>query len=225
MDTNLLIDRLATDCAPVQCLRCPATRASTWLAIAAPYVALMQFVSPGANFAAMLDDPRFLIEQTAALLTTIAAAFAAFAVTVPGYDRRILLLPVPPLIVWLAALAVGSADEWLRDGFAGLWLRGEWFCVRWILTIGSAPAFIMVFMLRKGAPMAPFATAALGGLAAASLGQFGLRLFHAEEVTVLMVVWHVGAVIAISALAGWAGRHWINWRTSTAALRRKFAAG
>ena len=224
MDTNLLIERLSTDCAPVRCLRCPATRAATWLAIATPYVALMQLVSPGANFAAMLDDPRFLIEQVAALLTTITAAYAAFAVTVPGYDRRILLLPALPLAVWLGALCVGSAEEWLRDGFAGLWLRGEWFCVRWILTIGSVPAIVLAFMLRKGAPMAPYATAALGGLAAASLGQFALRLFHAEAVTVLMVVWHVGAVIAISALAGWIGRQWMCWSAVTASLRRKLAA-
>jgi len=224
METNLLIERLTSDCRPVNCLRCPARRTATWLAISAPYVALMEFLSPGAHFMAMVDDPRFLIEQAAALLTTIAAAFAAFAVTIPGYDRRILLLPVPPLLVWLGALAAGSADELLRDGFAGLWLRGEWFCVRWILTIGAAPALVLAYMLRKGAPMAPYATAALGGLAAASLGQFGLRLFFAEEVSVLLVVWHVGALIAISAAAGWVGRQWMCWRAVTASMRRKLAA-
>jgi hypothetical protein len=225
MDTNLLIDRLSTDCAPVRCLRCPATRSATWLAIAVPYVILASLIYPGANLSALALDGRLIVEEAAALLTAITAVFTAFAVTVPGYDRRILLLPVLPLLVWLGSLVAGSTDEWLRDGFAGLWLRGEWVCVRWMLSVGAIPAIVLAVMLRKGAPMSPYKTAALGGLAAATLAHFSMRLFHPEEVSVLMAVWHSATVIAVSALAGWAGRYWISWRATTASLRRKLATG
>ena len=225
MDTQLLIDRLSTDCAPVRCLRCPATRSSTWLAIAVPYVMLASFMFPRAHIEAVIIDGRLIVEQAAALLTAITAVFTAFAATVPGYDRRILLLPVLPVLVWLGSLAAGSADEWLRDGFAGLWLRGEWICVRWILSVGAVPAILLAFMLRRGAPMSPYTTAALGGLAAASLGHFGMRVFQPEEVSVLMVVWHVGTVIAISAFAGWAGRKWMCWRAAISPVRKRLAAG
>src|SRR5262245_13578601 len=206
METNLLIDRLAQECAPVRSLRCPATRALTWLGIALPLMIGAAFIYPGARADAMIFDARTIVEQTAALLTSITAVFAAFAVTVPGYDRRVLLLPVLPLLVWIGTLVAGSADEWLRVGFAGLWVRAEWVCLRWICTVGTIPAIILGVMLRKGAPMSPYATAALGGLAAATLAHFASRLFHAEEVSVLMTVWHSAIVMGVSALAGWAGQ-------------------
>lgn len=226
MDTNLLIDRLAADNAPVQCLRCPARRTTTWLALAVPYVmAVAWLLAKHSDFAGMASDQRLMIEQIAALATAVAAAFAAFAITVPGYDRRILLLPALPLLIWLGSLCVGSADEFVRDGIAGLWLRPEWVCVRWILAIGTVPAIVLVFMLRKGAPMAPYTTAALGGLAAASLAHFCMRAFQPEEVSVLMLVWHTGTLVAVSIAAGWLGRIFMSWRAATGPLRRKLAAG
>ena len=226
MNPDLLIERLAADNAPVRCLRCPMTRTATWLALAAPYVALVVLaMSPRADLAAVTHDWRFLIEQAAALGTAIAAACAAFAITVPGYDRRILLLPALPFLVWLGSLGLGSAEELLRHGFASLWVEHDWFCVRWILTTAAVPALILAVMLRRGAPMAPYTAAALGGLAAAALGNFGLRLFNAEDVGVLMLVWHSGTVIAVSLVAGWAGRQWMCWRTATGALRKRLAVG
>ena len=226
MDTNLLVERLAADSTPVRCLRCPATRTARWLALAAPYVALVVLLhSPRADLAVLAGDWRFLLEQAASLATAIAAAYAAFAATVPGYDRRVLLLPVLLLVVWVGSLALGCASESLRDGIAALVEHRDWFCVRWILTIAAVPAIAMAIMLRRGAPMAPYVAAALGGLAAAALGNFGLRLFNAEDVSLLMLVWHVGTVVAVSVLAGWAGRHWISWRAAVGALRQRLAAG
>ncbi len=226
MNTDLLIERLSAECAPVQCLRCPTRRALTWFALAAPYVAAVVLVAPSrVDLAGMIGDWRFLAEQAAALGIALAAAFAAFAITVPGYDRRILLAPALPLLIWFVALGIGHNGEWHPDGVAGLLLQNDWFCVRWILTVGAVPAFILAFMLRKGAPMAPYATTALGGLAAAALGHFGLRLFHIEEVSAGMLVWHVGTVFAASAIAGWAGRSWMGWSPMIGALRRRIATG
>ena len=123
MNADLLIERLTEDCAPVQCLRYPTKRTATWFALAAPYVAAVVLLTPSdVDLAAMARDWRFLAEQTAALATAVAAALAAFAATVPGYGRRILLLPALPFAAWLAALGLGmgSAEEWMRDGVAGL---------------------------------------------------------------------------------------------------------
>ena len=55
--------------------------------------------------------------------------------------------------------------------------------------------------------------AALGGLAAAGLGNFCLRLAYPEDVNVMLLVWHLGAVFAVSALACAAGHYLLNWRS------------
>ena len=63
----------------------------------------------------------------------------------------------------------------------------------------------------------PIVGTALGGLAAAGLANFSLRLFHPEDVTIMLLVWHIGGVFALSALAAVAGRYLMNWRSITSA--------
>jgi hypothetical protein len=70
----------------------------------------------------------------------------------------------------------------------------------------------MVFMLRRGAPLAPHATGALGGLAAAALGDFGLRFFHPQDASLMVLVWQFGAVVLLSALAGTVRHRILHWR-------------
>ena len=67
-------------------------------------------------------------------------------------------------------------------------------------------------MLRRGAPLTPRLTAALGGLAAAGLANVGVRIVHPEDVSVMLLFWHVGSVIVLSTVAGAAGRYLFNWR-------------
>jgi hypothetical protein len=70
----------------------------------------------------------------------------------------------------------------------------------------------MVVMLRRGAPLYPRVSVALGALAVAALGAFGMRLFHIGDATVMVLCWHFGTVALLSALAGWAGRSVLAWR-------------
>jgi hypothetical protein len=78
----------------------------------------------------------------------------------------------------------------------------------------------MAVMLRRGAPLTPHITSALGGLAAAGLGNFGLRLFHSQDVSVMVLVWQVGAVCVLAAMAALAGRYLLNWRSIVTATGR-----
>ena len=109
MNTDELIERLAQTLEPVSRLRPPAARTALWLGLGIPYVALVVVVmSPRSDLFAKLSDPRYLIEQSAALATGITAGLAAFASIVPGFDRRILLLPLFPFSIWL------GLDWWSR---------------------------------------------------------------------------------------------------------------
>jgi len=214
METDKLIQTLAADARPVRPLASPFARMALWLAVALPYIALVVIViSPRADLLTKLTDARFLIEQIAALATGIAAAVAAFASTVPGYDRKVLLLQALPLAVWLGSLGEGCLKTIWQFGLAGLSLQPDWFCLPAIMLVGAMPAAAMVIMLRRGAPLFPYLSAGFGALAAAGLGNFGLRLFHPQDASLMVLVWQVGSVFILTMLGGCAGRTILNWRS------------
>ena len=213
MDTDELIRRLAADVRPVTRLRPPWTRAALWLALSVPYVAAVVW-----GKLAMLDasqalaDPRFVIEQAATFATAITAAAAAFYTIIPGFDRRVLLLPLVPLTVWLASVGSGCLDDWLRLGAEAFVVRPDLDCLPAASVIGIVPAVAMVLMLRRGAPLYPRVTLLFGALAVAAIGNFGMQLFHFRDASIMVLVWHLGSVAVISALAGLAGERVIGWR-------------
>lgn len=214
MKTETFIQRLAQTALPARPLPPPWIRTATWLAIAIPYVALVVYVmSPRDDLAAKLSEWRYLVEQSAALATGIAAAAAAFATTIPGYDRRFFLLPLAPLAVWLGVLGQGCVAEWIRSGREGLTFWPDWFCLPATALVGALPAIVIAVMLRRGAPLFPHGSVFLGGLAAAGLGNFGLRFFHPQDASLMVLVWQVGSVFALAGLAGCAGRCVLNWRS------------
>lgn len=214
MDTEKLIQTLVETAQPVRPLPHPLARTAMWLAIAIPYMALVVYVmSPRSDLVSKMSETRYLIEQVAALATGIAAAIAAFAATIPGYSRKVLFLPVPPLAVWLGVLGQGCVSAWLQFGTNGLTLQPDWFCFPAIVLVGAIPAVAMVAMLRRGAPLMPCTTVVLGALAAAGLGNFGLRLFHPQDAGLMVLVWQFGSVFILASLAGCLGRYVLNWRS------------
>lgn len=213
-ETRDVIARLSGNLPPVRSLAPAHRRALTWLLLAAPYVASFVILSsPRRDLAAKLVDWRFLVEQGAALATCILAAICAFAMTVPGRDRRMALLPLVPLAVWIGVLGDGCVREVLSGTPSGLGFRADWICLPIIAAVGAWPALLMLVMLRRGAPLTPHRTVAMGALAAAGLGNFGLRLFHQQDVSLTILVWQVGSTLALASLAGWAAPRLFRWRT------------
>lgn len=224
MTTGKLIEQLARGLDAGQPLPPPWVRTARWLSLSLLFVALVVIAaSVRADLTLKLSEPRFLIEQGAALLTGIAAAYSAFASTIPGMSRRLLLLPLLPLAVWLGSLGQGCLDAWMRIGPEGLTLHPDWLCFPAILTVGSLPAVAIVIMLRRGAPLSPHLTAVLGGLAAAGMGGFGLRMFHPQDASVMVLVWQVGSVLILAALAGCVGDRLFNWTSIAARSMRRRA--
>src|SRR6266511_3930678 len=221
MDTEKLIERLAAVVEPVRPLPPPWIRTAAWLLVAIPYVALVVFVvSPRGVLISKASEWRYVVEQVAALATGMTAATAAFATVIPGYDRKLLFLPALPVAIWLGSLAQGCVQDWIHFGPDGLSLRPDWFCFPAIVLVGAVPAIAMAVMLRRGAPLTPHITTALGGLAAAGLGDFGLRLFHSQDASLMILVWQLGTVFILTAVAAWAGHYLLNWRSIVSTARR-----
>ena len=217
MQTDELIRRLAADTRSVRRLRPAWMRTLFWLALALPYVAaVVRGKLLMVDMSQVLADPRFAIEQAAILATAITAAVAAFASTVPGFDRRVLLLPLAPLALWFASIGQGCLQDWLRFGADGLAIRPDWECLPSATIIGIVPAVVMVLMLRKGVPLHPRLTLLLGALAVAAIGNFGMQLFHFRDASIMVLFWHLGSVAVLSVLAGSFGEHVLGWRRAIA---------
>jgi hypothetical protein len=206
MDTDKFIKLLVADLQPVRPLSRPWARAALWLGLALPCLAAVVWSKLMMVEAShVTGDARFLIEQLATGATALAAAIAAFHSAIPGFDRRILLLPLAPLGLWLASVGHGCVQDWLRLGADGLAIRPDWDCLPMAIIIGIIPAVTIVAMLRKGAPLYPRLTLALAALAVASIANFGLQFAHASDTSVMVLVWHLGAAAIWSTLGGWLG--------------------
>ena len=211
-NTDDLIRTLAAKADPVRLLPGPVIRATEWLTCSLLYVGFVILVlTPRADLAAKLTDARFVIEAATALATGIVAAIAAFATVVPASNRTTLSLVVLPLAAWVGSLGVGCIQDWITLGSAGRLWQVDWSCFPAILVAGAAPTIAMAVMLRRGAPLTPALSMALGGLAAGALADFGLR-FHHREAGVMTLVWHLGAVCMLLLAASRTGRYVLRWR-------------
>jgi hypothetical protein len=212
METVDLIQRLAMSVRPVRLLPPPWLRTAHWLAIALSSMAIVvMLMSPRDDLLEKLSEARFLIEQAAAVATAVTAAIAAFCLVVPGHSRKRALLPIFPLVIWLGSLGYGCLQSWLQFDTEAWQVYPDWICFPSIVMVGAVPALTMVIMLRRGAPMAPRLTVSLGALAAAAVGNFGLRLFHYQDASLMVLIWQFGSVALLSALAGWSGGSILHW--------------
>jgi hypothetical protein len=219
MDTDRLIIELVGKADPVRSLYPPWLRTAAWLALAIPPAAIVVAVHGlDVDLAAALEDRRFLIEQVATLATALTAAVAAISSTVPGGSRKWYWLPLIPLAVWLASVGAGCVDDWRAGGSAGLHLRMDTACFLPMVLVGIVPAGTMVYMLRRGAPLSPRLTMILGALATAAFVNLTLRFFHYGDVSIMVLVWHIGFVAILSAIAGLVAPRFFGWARLIAGL-------
>jgi hypothetical protein len=209
-NTERLIHALSDNLEPVRPIRRPWLRTALWLAILSPYIAILLVVmAPRHNLSTRIWDTRFQIELVFAFATGITAVLAAFASVIPGPRRRLWAWPLIPLAGWLATIGEGC----VRAGAAGMTWEHDLTCFPFILVFGTTPAIVLWLMLRRGAPMTPRLSVALGALGAAGLGNFCVRLGHPEDVSLMLLVWHLGGVFLVTAMSSFAGRTLLRWKS------------
>jgi hypothetical protein len=212
--TDDFIRQLAARATPVRPLPAPWRRAAVWVGASLACVAgvcLLLWIWRGSLIP--VTDRRFVIEQVAALLTGITAAIAAFATTVPGYSRKVVWLPVLPLAVWIATIGQSCVHDWSFSPH-GWAIAAHWGCLVVTFVAGAVPAVAIAWMLRRGAPLTPGVTMVLGGLAAGGLAHVGARFVHPFDTGIVILVWHVGAVVALCLLAQRISRRLLIWRSA-----------
>lgn len=203
MKTEALIDELVADAQPVRRLLPPLWRALVWLILAfAVVVVAVAMNSPRLGITDLLAQPRLALELIATVLTGITAAIACFHAALPDRSRRWLLLPMPPLVIWLSSLGVGCWMDWRRLGPGGLTITESFHCIEQIVAIGAVPGAAMILLLRRAQPLAPTPVAICGALAVSALSSAGLSLFHRYDTSIMTLVWHIAATVLLTGTAG-----------------------
>lgn len=206
MNTEQLIHDLSSGLAPVKRLPSPGRRLATWLAVSVPVLAAITwFFGFRPDLAQCLADNRFVIQNLAALLTGLTAAWAALASSVPGFKSRQMMVPLVPALLWLASAGEGCWAEWRANGWSNLDSVVHQKCLPEIVGSGLVPALALMVLLRRGLSLTPGLTAALAALAAAATGSAALSLFHEGDTAWVTLTWHVGSATGLSAVASLAG--------------------
>lgn len=220
MQSEELIRSLAAKARPVKRLRHPAWRTAAWMSISLAYAAGFVWVTGlRPDIAQKLAEPRFLVEVTSALMTSMMAAAGAFCAGCPGRPLWERFGAFPFLAIWLASLGEGCWRQLEQGGTAALQIHVDLVCFESILLVGFLPAVLIIMMVRRAAPIAPMSTMGLAALAATALGAAALRLFHDQDVSLMLLVWQFGTVVMMATLAFLAGRLFLRWHHPDVASR------
>ena len=203
MESEQLIDRLATGLRPVRCLPPPGLQAALWCALAVLVIGLaVAMEGLRHDLAQRMALPQELAQFLASIATGLAAALAAAMLARPDRSAAWALLPVVPLVLGVGGRGWGCFADLDRMGPNALAIGTSWGCLKFILLMGTPLTVALYLLLRHAGPVRPLPVLLLGGLASAALCSAGLSLFHHLDAMLMVLVWHGGAVAALVVL-GW----------------------
>jgi hypothetical protein len=201
-----LIDRLGTDLAPVRRLLPPWLRTAGWLLlVAALAAALLLHYGAGPMLRRWAATPDLAWAGVGAVVTAISAAWAAFALGVPGRRAAWAWLPLPGALLWIGASGLGCLRTWIAPGteLAGVHQSAD--CLIFIMAFSIPLSALLIILLRRACPLRPVLTAVLIGLASAAASASLLEICHAFDSAATDLLTHalaVAAVVAVNAAMG-----------------------
>lgn len=207
-----LIGELTAGLRPVRRMPRPSLQAGIWLGLAAAAIG-GAVASHGLrhDMAERMLLPQDVAQWIASVVAGGTAALAAAMLARPDRSPRWALLPLPALALWFASLGWGCLADLDRLGPMGEQIGTSWGCLKFILAMGIPLAGVQFWLLRHAGPVRPGPVLVLGGLASAALCSAGLSLFHHLDASVMILLWHGGAM-ALLTLLGWLLGRPMLWR-------------
>jgi len=198
-----LIADLTADLKPVHRLAAPFWRTVAWVAIALAVNGIAVILHGGVrpDLMPLLKTMNYSLLLAATILTGILAAMAVFLISIPGRSRYWALLPIPGVVLWFAAAGYGCFSDWIRLGPSGLSLGHSVDCFSWIVAISLPLSLVLYFMVRHAAWIRPGPTLVLGMLSTAAFAATGLSLLHDLDTSMMIMIWHGGAVLILLGLS------------------------
>jgi hypothetical protein len=203
-----LIDRLGTDLVPVRRLLPPWLRTAGWLlVVVALAVGLLMHYGADPMLRRWAATPDLAWAGIGAVITAICAAWAAFALGVPGRRAAWAWLPLPGALLWVGASGLGCLRTWIAPGteLAGVHQSAD--CLLFIISFSVPLSALLIVLLRRACPLRPVLTAVLIGLASAAASASLLEICHSFDAAATDLLTHaLAVVVVVAANAAMGGR-------------------
>jgi hypothetical protein len=195
-----LIQDLAADLKPVRRLPPPALRAGLWLgAVAAIALALAVYANDHAMWDRITGASDMWLAVLGSAATAVLAAIAAFELSLPDAPRGWAFLPLPGVLLWLAASGFGCLRVWFLPETHVADFSEARDCLIFIVSLSVPLSALMFTMLRRACPLQPGLAAAIGGLAVAAAAATLLNFFHPYDAAATDLSVHAIAVALVVA--------------------------
>ncbi len=201
-----LIDRLGTELVPVRRLLPPWLRTAGWLlAVVAIAIVLLMHYGADPMLRRWAGTPDLGWAGMGAAITAITAAWAAFALGVPGRRAAWAWLPLPGALLWIGASGLGCLREWVAPGTQVASVHQSADCLVFIISFSIPLSALLIVLLRRACPLRPVLTAVLIGLASAAASASLLEICHSFDAAATDLLTHalaVAVVVAVNAAMG-----------------------
>jgi hypothetical protein len=201
-----LIDRLGTDLVPVRRLLPPWLRTVGWMLVVAAIAAvLLMHYGAEPMLRRWAGTPDLGWAGIGAVITAVTAAWAAFALGVPGRRAAWAWLPLPGALLWIGASGLGCLRTWIAPGTQVASMHQSADCLIFIISFSIPLSALLIVLLRRACPLRPVLTAVLIGLASAAASASLLEICHAFDSAATDLLTHalaVAAVVAVNAAMG-----------------------
>jgi hypothetical protein len=205
--TEELIGKLTGGLTPVARLARPGLRALGPIALATALIVLLVLLRGfRADLGLRLAEPSYLLQLSGAWLTGAAATLAAFETSLADRSRTWLLLPLPPLVLWLSGFGWTCLVHWIEIPSGAPIASDSMRCLETILLASIPLAFVLWRMLARSRPLAPAPVAWAGALAIAAFADSAHLLIHVVQASALVLVINLIPAAVIIALGGVFGR-------------------
>jgi hypothetical protein len=201
-----LIDTLAAELVPVRRLPPPWLRTLGWLLAVAAIAAVLLMHYGVADMLRRWDGtPDLAWAGIGAAITAASAAWAAFALGVPGRRSGWAWLPLPGALLWVGASGWGCLREWVAPATHVASMHESSDCLVFIVSFSIPLSALLIVLLRRACPLRPVLTAMMVGLASAAASASLLEICHAFDAAATDLAMHtiaVGLVVAANAAMG-----------------------
>jgi hypothetical protein len=203
-----LIGQLGTGLVPVRRLLPPWLRAAGWLLpVAAIATVLLMHYGVSGMLRRWNATPDLAWAGAGAVITTICAAWAAFALSVPGRRAQWAWLPLPGALLWIGASGLGCLRVLVEPGTHITSLHQSSDCLVFIISFSIPLSALLIVLLRRAFPLRPMLTAVMVGLASAAASASLLEICHAYDAAATDLLTHALAVtLVVAANAAMGGR-------------------
>lgn len=205
--TDQLIEQLSSGATPVRPALSPFLQT---VLLAVPVLALLSFVAiyagnPAVVFSHM-TDLAYAVSTSSALMTGLAALFAAISTSVPGRVKSWTWLVLLPATAWLISSGIMCASGMTAHEGQDISIFASADCFYFIMLSGTVIALIFYAALRHSVTVNALKVASLAGLSAAMLGATLLAFFHPPETDLIDFGAHLAATAALILFMATSGR-------------------